>query len=174
MLYRQTHQLARDYYKIKKHRRSKLLSWIRFHVQDRSTLILDSFYPALIDHFSQVDCYEHSHQQNIFQDPRAKFFNDLTEITQRYDQVIILGEFPFKYQTTDQYTQSILSYFSMMKERAVMLTCLPMLHHCFHRLKYQPMDVVAQIDQALNPVGYRVETHAAISYNYFLKLSPQN
>jgi len=172
MLYRQTHQLARDYYKIKKHRDSKILSWILAHVKDKSTVILDSFYPALVDHFTQVDCYEHVDQQNIFQATGTKFFENPTEITQRYDQVIILGERPFKYQTTDQYTQSILSYFPMMKDRAVMLTCLPMLHHCFHRLKYQPNDIVAQINQSLNTVGYRVETHTTISHNWFLKLSP--
>jgi hypothetical protein len=174
MVYRQTHQLARDYYKIKKHRASKLLPWVLSHMQDKSTLLLDSFYPALVDHFTQADYYEYDYQKNVFRDSEVKFIKNPTEITQRYDQVIVLGERPFKYQTTDQYTQSILSYFPMMKERAVMLTCLPMLHHCFHRLKYQPNDIINQIDQSLNAFGYRVETHITITYSWFLKLSPIN
>lgn len=171
-LYRQTHQLARDYYKIKQGRTTELLPWLLNNTANISTLSLDSFYPALVTHFDQIDCYEYCYHENLFRDTQRKLCQNPQQITQKYDQLLVLGEQNFKYQTTAQYTQLLLKYFDLLNNKGVIIICLPMLHHCFHRLRYQPQDVLNQINLALAEKNYAISDHTILNYCYFLKINP--
>lgn len=173
-LYKITHQLAADFYKIKRNRGSELLSWLIDNSTNCSSLSIDSFSPVLSKYFN-VDCYEFVHQKRVFANlPNISYMSDVSSISKQYQQIFILGQFTFKYKTTEQYAQLVCQYAKFLLNQGQMFLCLPMMHHCFHRLKHQELEIIDLINEKITADDLAVQKFIKINQCFYLKIVHRN
>jgi hypothetical protein len=68
----------------------------------------------------------------------------------KFDNVIAVGSHSFKYMTVTQYVDIIEYLLRLTKSGGHLIVCLPKLHFQFHRLKYQPHDILTQVNQQIS------------------------
>jgi len=143
-----------------------LLEFIKRSLTSGTTLTIDSYLSGIID-VDQI--YEFSEYANLWKDSKVSIVPDLWAIpvNQTYDNVIVVGLPSFKYKTISEYADCIDHLLKITSHAGILVVCLPKLHLQYHRLQFQPVDIVTQVREL---VCGTITDLIELEYDFYLKI----
>lgn len=140
--YKQTHNLAKDYYKIKRNRSVELLDFINRNRQLGTCLSIDSFYPAIEN---VTTSYEFETFADLF--INGQFISAVTDINSdtKFDNIIAVGQNMLRYATYTQAVAVAMYLKGLLNSSGILIMCLPLKVMQYHRLKYNSTMLIKQL-----------------------------
>lgn len=141
-MYKQTHNLAKDYYKIKRNRPVELLDFINRNRLPGTCLSIDSFYPAV---GNVTTAYEFEVFADLFNG--GQFIAAVTDIGSdaKFDNVIAVGQNLLRYATYAQAVDLAMHLKGLLNSSGILIMCLPLKVMQYHRLKYNSTMLIKQL-----------------------------
>ena len=139
MMYKKSHILAEQYYKIKRGREFLLSNFLKNITG--TTLSIDNFFPGTVS-------YEFENARSFWStlfDTNPNFIGNYRDIdtSHKFDAVIALGQQLFRYKTFDESVEQ-LTYLKQFTKKS-MFVCLPIQTLQYHRLKYSESQITNSI-----------------------------
>lgn len=139
LMYKKTHVLAEQYYKIKRGREFLLSPFLK-NITGTS-MSIDSFYPGTVT-------YEFENAKSFWPtlfNSNPIFVGDYGDIDtdQKFDNIVALGQQLLRYNTVTECIERLLYLKKFMKQ--YMFVCLPMQTLQYHRLKYSDRQIIDSI-----------------------------
>lgn len=88
-------------------------------------------------------------------------------VTQEYANVIAVGQWSFKYKTPSEYAEYIEHLLKITQHNGSLVVCLPKLHLNYHRLQYQPQDLITELNKLIT--GSITES-IELGHDFYLKI----
>jgi len=168
--YKRCHPLAQEYAAARHGRPGTLTQFVQQCVRPGKIAAIDSFAPAVelihpvarwveLDSFATVMApWTPEIAPGIF--PR---------VTDTYSTVVMLGEQWTKYKTPIEYANTVRWYQSWLQPHGNLITCMPITHMIYHRLRYNNKQALEQVDAAL-PADFKIQQHIQHGLNLYLEI----
>lgn len=131
--------------------------------------VVDSYYETIDSLVNVVGVYELQLYTALWsKDSRVQLIRTIHDsLSTSYDTIIAVGIHSFKYMTLAEYVDTVKHLFNYVRPNGNLIVCLPKLHFQYHRLKYNPYDIVSEVNNLIN--GHIVKT-LETKQNFYLNI----
>lgn len=115
-----------------------------------TTITIDSFLIGPQE-FSIYHAYELEAFQPLWQKTDCTIIPTIWHVPpEQHDRVIAVGTHSFKYMTVEKYVEAVEHLLTRTKPGGHLIVCLPKLHFQYHRLRYQPQDIITEVNKRIS------------------------
>lgn len=119
--------------------------------------------------FAADQAYELEQFAKCWVNSEVTIVPDITAIpvVQQYDNVIAVGTASFKYNTLSEYANCVEHLLRITHPGGCAVVCLPKLHLIYHRLRYQPGDLITELSKIISG---SIVNSIELDHDFYLKI----